>query len=266
MPYHPCTLPVAYQNLPSVIAHRGASGHAPENTLAACQLAVDQGIQWLEVDVALSADGVPVIFHDDTLERCSNGHGRLIQHTLTELQQLDYGRWYDDRFAGESILQLQHLLHFAARHHIGLNLEIKPVSGQEHPTVWAVASLLHRLPIAFPVLLSSFNPLALEYCQQLMPEYSRAWLTEVLPDDWLRRLEQYQCAGIHYCADFHDSAMVSAIREAGFHVLAYTVNDPLQAAQLLSSGVNAVFSDYPGHLQRSLSSPEQHLNHTILTH
>lgn len=266
MPYHLHTAPLAYQDLPAVIAHRGASGQAPENTLAACQLAVEQGAQWLEVDVALSADGVPVIFHDDTLERCSNGHGRLLQHSLTELEQLDCGGWYDEQFAGEPILQLQHLLHFAARHQIGLNLEVKPVFGQEQPTVWALASLLHRLPISFPVLLSSFNPLALEYCQQLLPEYNRAWLTETIPTDWLRRLEHYQCSGLHYCADFHDSNTVSTIREAGFRVLAYTVNDPVQAARLLSDGVNAVFSDYPGHLLRSLSTSEQHLDHSILTH
>lgn len=266
MPYQSRLASFTYQDLPRVIAHRGASGDAPENTLSACQLAVDQGARWIEVDIALAADGVPVVFHDENLERCSSGHGRLIQHTAGQLQKLDCGSWYSDDFAGESMLLLQQLLRFAARHHVGLNLEIKPVFGREQNTVWAIATLLRQFPVSFPIVFSSFNPLALEYCHQFMPEYSRAWLTEALPDNWLHLLERYRCSGIHYCADFHNSQQITDIREAGYRVLAYTVNEPEQAAWLLSSGVNAIFTDYPGKMQRSLATSEHGQNEAFLTH
>ena len=256
----------AYSDLPDIIAHRGACGDAPENTMAAMQQAVEQGARWIEVDVALSADGVPVIFHDETLERCSNGHGYVIQHTAGQLQQLDCGSWFAADFASEPVLLLEQLLRFAMHHQIGLNLEIKPVFGREQNTVWAVANLIQKLPINTPILFSSFNPLALEYCHQLMPEYSRAWLTEALPDNWQSLLERFHCSGIHYCAEFHHNRLVCDIRNAGYRVLAYTVNDPEQASWLLSAGVNAVFSDYPGKLIRRTAAPEATLFDSLLTH
>ena len=269
MPYRRRLAPAstcAYADLPTVIAHRGASGHAPENTMAAFQHAIEQGARWIEVDVALTADGIPVIFHDETLERCSNGHGYLIQHTAGQLQQLDCGHWFSEEFKGENLVLLEQLLRFAMHHQIGLNLEIKPIFGREQNTVWAVANLIQKLPINTPILFSSFNPLALEFCHQLMPEYSRAWLTEALPDNWQSLLERFHCSGIHYQAEFHHNRLVCDIRNAGYRVLAYTVNDPEQASWLLSTGVNGVFSDYPGELIQRTSAPELTVSDSLLTH
>ncbi len=255
-----------YRHIPHIIAHRGASGEAPENTLAACEKAVTQGATWLEVDIAITADGVPVVFHDATLDRCSNGQGRLIQHTYGYLQRLDCGSWFHPSFAGERILTLAQLLRFARMHQLGLNLEIKPITGREQNTVWAIAQALKNTPVTIPILISSFNPVALRLSQQLLPEITRAWLTEALPDNWRVLLEQYQCSGIHYCADFHQTNQVQAIREAGYKVLAYTVNDIEQAAFLMGCGVNAVFTDYPGKMIVRMPAPGDALCEAWVTH
>ena len=84
--------------MPRIIAHRGASGNAPENTLAAIQMASDHGASWIEIDVNISRDGVPVLFHDDGLSRCSNGTGLVIEHSLSSLKSLDAGSWFGDEF------------------------------------------------------------------------------------------------------------------------------------------------------------------------
>lgn len=132
--------------------------------------------------------------------------------------------------------------------------------------MWAIANLIQKLPINTPILFSSFNPLALEYCYQLMPEYSRGWLTEALPDNWQSLLERFHCTGIHYRGEFHHNQLVSDIRHAGYYVLAYTVNNAEQASWLLSAGVNAVFSDYPGKLLRRTSAPQTGVCESLMTH
>ncbi|MDO6681115.1 glycerophosphodiester phosphodiesterase family protein [Oceanobacter sp. 5_MG-2023] len=230
----------------TVIAHRGASRLAPENTLAAFRLAQQAGASWIEVDVALSADGQAVIFHDERLDRCTNGHGWLLLHTLIELQQLDAGSWFADHFCHERIPTLQALLHWACQHSIGLNLEIKAVVGREAETVQALV-MAYQATLAetgmVPILLSSFNPLSLQYARSALPEVPRALLTEAIPADAALRLTRLGCEGLHFCADLADPEVIRTLANAGFNLRAYTVNNPTQADSLLAMGVNAVFSD-----------------------
>ena len=94
-------------NLPKITAHRGASGNAPENTLAAIRLAAGEDAQWIEIDVNISRDGVPVLHHDDGLERCSNGQGLVIEHPVDYLRSLNSGNWFVEIFKGETIDTLE---------------------------------------------------------------------------------------------------------------------------------------------------------------
>jgi glycerophosphoryl diester phosphodiesterase len=247
----------AYHRLPSVIAHRGASGEAPENTLPAFERAAMQGAHWLEVDVCLSADGQPVIFHDEKLNRCTNGRGWLIQHTLAELQQLDAGLWFAESFRGTRIATLAELLDFARQHDMGLNLEIKPVIGREAETVWAMRQELLNHPMHQPVLLSSFNTTALRCARTHMPHLTRALLTEAIPRDWQQRLQELECSGLHVCAELIEPALLEQVIHAGYRALAWTVNDPEQAERLYSLGVNAVFTDFPARLLKSAAISQQ---------
>src|SRR5512136_2058667 len=106
------------------VGHRGARGHAPENTLASFDLAVEMGVNVVETDVHLSKDGEVVLIHDHTVDRTTNGHGFVKDLTLAELKQLDAGAWFDPRFAGEGVLTLGELLAWA-HNRVGVAIEIK---------------------------------------------------------------------------------------------------------------------------------------------
>lgn len=240
-----------YSQIPPVIAHRGASQLAPENTGAAIQMAAQMGASWCEVDVTISADGVAVIHHDADLARCSNGTGLVIQKTLAQLRELDMGSWFSKQFAGEKILTLTELLALANKLHLGLNLEIKPTLGREAQTLAAMVSAFQHVPPKHPILLSSFNPYALHEAKRQLPQYPRALNTEAIPNDWQARLHEVDAIGLHFQLEFFAAKEVKALREAGFFCMVFTVNQPEIAQRLLLSGVSAVFSDHPQLLSTS---------------
>ena len=234
-----------YTNLPALIAHRGASAQAPENTLAAFNLAADLGATWLELDVTISQDGIAVIHHDAELERCTNGHGLVIQHSLEELKALDSGSWFAPQFHQERIMTLAELLSLANQRTLGLNIEIKPTLGREHETVQAIAQAMQEVPPRTPILFSSFNPYALQAALIHLPNIPRALCTEAIPLDWAERLNHLHAIGLHFQADFFTEATVSPLLNAGIGLAVFTVNNTEQAKRILHSGVHAMFSDYP---------------------
>jgi glycerophosphoryl diester phosphodiesterase len=120
--------------LPRIIGHRGACGYAPENTLESIRTAADLGIKWVELDVKLTKDGVPVIFHDETLDRTTNGHGNVAETFYADLQNLEAGSWYSDGFAGIKIPTLEEAAELLIDLGLGLNLELKPCPGREKET------------------------------------------------------------------------------------------------------------------------------------
>lgn len=243
----------AYEFIAPVLAHRGACGDAPENTKAAIELAAAQGARWAEVDVTISADGIAVIHHDADLNRCSNGTGLVIQKKLAELKALDAGRWFDPKYTGETILTLTELLTLANHLDLALNLEVKPTIGRESETVWAIAQALQAVPFEHPLILSSFNIHALHACAAHLQHITRALNVEAIPRNWNERLEEAGCQGLHFQKEFADEAQIRALRQAGYHLLVFTVNDPDVARNLLRMGVSGVFSDFPGRLQQALA-------------
>ncbi|GAA6146210.1 glycerophosphodiester phosphodiesterase family protein [Thalassolituus maritimus] len=254
----PGTLPSVYGSMSQVIAHRGASGSAPENTAIAMTEAVKQGADWAEVDVTISADGHAVIFHDNNLNRCSDGNGLVIQKTLKELEKLDAGSWFSPFCAGEKILSLEALLRLADQLDLNLNLEIKPTIGREAETVWAIQQTLARASFGPSILLSSFNYFALKEAQSLLPHYTRALNVEAIPSDWQDRLDSVGAEGLHFASDFIDYNMIEEVVNAGTPLACYTVNDFETAQKLLRAGVSAVFTDYPDRLLLDARPVSQH--------
>lgn len=248
----PFSSPDAYEYLSQVVAHRGASGSAPENTRAAIELAARQGARWAEVDVTISADGVAVIHHDADLARCTNGSGLVIQKRLAELKQLDAGSWYAAEFSQERMLTLTELLVLANQLELGLNLEIKPTIGREPETVWAISQALQQVPFEQPLLFSSFSIHALQSARRHLPHITRGLNVEAIPADWQHRLEEADCAGLHFGREFFDAQQVQAIRAAGYHCMVFTVNNPDEARSLFQAGVDAVFTDFPQRLLQHL--------------
>jgi glycerophosphoryl diester phosphodiesterase len=233
--------------VPAVIGHRGAAGHAPENTLASFRRARALGARWVEFDVKLTRDGHPILMHDDTLDRTTDGRGPVAEADLADVRRLDAGGWFAPEFRGEPVPTLARALAALAELGLGANVEIKPCRGRERETAAAVAELLKRAwPKELPApLLSSFREESLAATRDSAPEFPRALLVREVADGWRRRLEDLGCTGFH-CE--HRRLAEERAREvvaAGFALRCYTVNDRARAATLFGWGVASVFTDYP---------------------
>ncbi|MDA0656458.1 MAG: glycerophosphoryl diester phosphodiesterase [Proteobacteria bacterium] len=233
--------------IPKVIGHRGAAGHAPENTLASIRKASELGAKWVEFDIKLSRDDVLVLMHDDTLGRTTNAKGAVADQELDALQKLDAGSWFDSTFAGERIPSLEETLTLAARLGLGCNIEVKPSPFQDESTALALAKLLGetRHLLAVPILVSSFSKASLVTLHRVLPNVPRGLIVREIPNDWEADLRRLDCVSLHCGEGGLNQAKASAIREAGYELLAFTVNDAKRAATLFGWGVTAVFSDYP---------------------
>lgn len=233
--------------IPPVIAHRGVSAAAPENTLAAFLKAKQLGLNWVEFDVMLAATGEAVVIHDDDLERTTNGKGRVIDAPYRYLKTLDAGSWFNPVFANEGIPLLQEVLHLLYRQQLAANLEIKPLPGHEQATVQRVLEILQANTESLPslLLLSSFSPLVLQMIRKMSPSL---WLG-LLMDEWYVNWQDFcaevQCISINLNHLLLNRTRVEEIKAQGYLVLAYTVNSIRRARELLSWGVDALFSDCP---------------------
>lgn len=224
--------------LPRWIAHRGGGSLAPENTLAGIRLAARLGFRAVEFDVMLSADGTPVLIHDETLERTTDGRGRVCETPDAELFALDAG-------AGERIPRFVDAARLCRELGLLANVEIKPAAGREAATAETVIGLARELWRTAPdkVLLSSFVPEAIVMARDLAPELRRSMLFEAVPGDWLDFCRRVEATALHCDATRVDDAV---LREAAAHdvpVLCYTVDAPEVAADLRRRGVAGFFTD-----------------------
>lgn len=231
--------------LPRVIAHRGASAVAPENTLAALRKASEFGAAWVEFDVKLTRDGVPILFHDDQLERTTNGRGNVAEVTLEQIQALDAGGWFDPAFRGEPVPTFAAALELCATLGLGVNVEIKPCPGRTVATAERVLEVLGaRWPAHMQMpLLSSFEQACLEVAAAKAPGVPRGYLANRLPRAWSDEMQRYGCATLHLSQRWVGRWQIQALREAGVPLLLYTVDDPARAVNLLEAGAASVFTD-----------------------
>jgi glycerophosphoryl diester phosphodiesterase len=231
---------------PRWIAHRGAGNLAPENTLAAFRLGAEYGFRMFECDVRLSADGVPFLLHDRTLERTSNGRGVAGDHSWGELARLDAGAWHSHRYAGEPLASLEALLRFCLANGYALNIEIKPTPGIERRTGEVVAQLAARLwaGAAAPTpLLTSFALDSLRGAKDVQPELPRGLLLDRLRVGWLDAARELDCAAIVCDHALWDAATVARVHAAGMRALSYTVNDEWAARRLIDLGTDGIITD-----------------------
>nr|WP_043743265.1 glycerophosphodiester phosphodiesterase [Paramagnetospirillum magneticum] len=230
-----------------LIGHRGLAGLAPENTLASFRTAAAHGLAMVEFDVRLSRDGVPLVFHDDTLERTTSGTGPVAERNWAEIAGLDAGSWFAPAFAGECVPSLEQVLGLCLDLGLGINLEIKPDEGREAETAEAALALALRLwpeSVSAPVI-SSFETICLDVARRVAPHWPRALLAEALPDDWREQATRLEASALHLDHRTLDADVVTGIMAAGLPARAYTVNDPARARILGHWGVAAVFADFP---------------------
>ncbi|TKI69519.1 glycerophosphodiester phosphodiesterase [Sulfurimonas crateris] len=245
-----------------VAAHRGARSIAPENTLSSLQKSIGR-CDFVEIDAGLSKDGVVVVMHDDTLQRTTDvakmeifkGRApyRVCDFTYDELLKLDYGSWFEQNSAHkEPLLTLKIALEFIKKNGMFINVEIKDISNffEDKIVVDAVIKEIEDAEMQESVLLSSFRHEYLKETKSILPDLPTAALFEGnFRDDLLEYLGDLQVEACNLDDGSVDEKRVKMLREAGFLVGVYTVNDPKRAEELFEMGVNYIFSDS---LDRSL--------------
>jgi glycerophosphoryl diester phosphodiesterase len=230
---------------PRIIAHRGGGSLAPENTLAALRCGRGHGYRAVEIDVKLTSDGIAVLMHDATLERTTNGTGPVKARTWQELSRLDAGAWHSPAFRGEPVAGFEAVAHFLRESGMCVNVEIKPNPGDEAVTGERVAELCAQYWQGAEVLplLSSFSVVSLEAAQRARTQLPRALLMDHPGPGDLARLAALGCASINCDHAGLDPGGIALFQDAGYRVLAYTVNDPERAQLLFDWGVDGVFTD-----------------------
>lgn len=232
---------------PTIFAHRGASAYAPENTLAAFELAVRQNADAIELDAKLTADGHVVVIHDPTLERTTNGQGQVTKLTLAELQKLDAGSYFDPAFQAERIPTLDEVFERVGKD-IYINVEITNYTAPLDALPLKIAECVHRHQMQERVIFSSFNWLSLWRIHLLVPEAPLGLLA--LPGQWgwparsrLGRLVRYH--SLHPALEDVTPALVQQAHRLGAKVFVYTVNRREDMHRLLEMGVDGIFTDDP---------------------
>jgi glycerophosphoryl diester phosphodiesterase len=232
--------------LPRVIGHRGAAGAAPENTLAGIRKAKELGASWIEFDVKLTSDGHAILFHDDRLERTTDGRGPVAATTLAAIRRLDAGSWFGPAFRGEPVPTFDEALMLCVELGLGINIEIKPCRHREAETAGvAMAALRRGWPRHMPVpVVSSFAPACLRVARELAPELPRGYLAGRLPRRWQALLAEYGCATLHLDQRWLGGPQRAAVTAAGVPLVLYTVNDGERARRHLARGVTSVITDH----------------------
>ena len=230
---------------PRWIAHRGAGRLAPENTLAAFRLGAAHGYRAFECDVKLSADGVPFLLHDASLDRTTSQRGIAAQRTWSDLSRIDAGAWHSRGFAGEPIPSLAAIAAYVRGNAFMLNIELKPTPGQELETGRVVGQEVLRLwqGADVPPLFSSFRPESLQGARESAPEVPRALLVDTLWDGWFETARSLGCAAVVSNYAVMDRGTLERLHGAGLRGLVYTVNDPAPAWQLLAMGIDGIITD-----------------------
>jgi len=227
------------------VGHRGGGTLAPENTLAGIRKAAAVGLAAVEFDVMLSADSVPVLIHDETLERTTDGRGAVAATPYARLAELDAGAWFGREFQGEPVPSFEQAGKLCVALGLWANVEIKPAPGFERQTGAIAAKMAQALwrGISPAPLLSSFYPAALEAAGESAPGLDRGLLVEHIEPGWADTAKALACVSVHGNREYLTQAQVDEIRAAGYWLLCYTVNDPKNARRLFSWGVDAIFTD-----------------------
>lgn len=233
---------------PAIIAHRGASAHAPENTLAAFQLALQQQADGIEMDTMLTADGYVVVIHDQTVDRTTEGSGRVKEKTLAELRELDAGSHFDIAFRGEPIPTLEEVFELLGTQ-IFINIELSNYSSPFDSLPEKVASLVRRYGMGPRILFSSFNPVALKRIQRLVPGAPVGLLAlpgsrGALARGFLGKvLVPYQA--LHPALADVNPKLVQRLHKENRRIYVFNVHTSAEIRQVIHLEVDGIFVDDP---------------------
>ncbi len=253
--------------IPQIIGHRGCAGYAPENTIEAIHTAADMGVKWVEIDVKITKDDIPIIFHDDTLERTTNDHGKIADKTLSEIKELDCGSWYGESFIGVQIPTLEEVIDVLLERDLGLNLELKPCEGRDKDTAEIALDLLSSIWDDHDNLyISSYSMVSLERAADMASDWSRGivmgynskkdWIESLkakkLPEDFPKISQYLELSAVSIDQEFCSNLITKEILNQNMHIIPYNVNDARRAIELQHLGIKNFISDYPDEIEDSL--------------
>ena len=229
-----------------VIAHRGASGHAPENTLGAFKKAVAMGATFIETDLQLSRDARFVAIHDSTVNRTTNGDGVVHEMTLAELRRLDAGSWFGSEFAGERIPTLEELLAFSKKNDVVFYLEMKPAGswGGEHALIGALRES-GEIPRSVVI---SFDASIVLNLRKIEPTLMTGLLYDGQIENPVKKAVEVGARQLLVRGDLVTPALLTEARKKDLQVVCWTVNHPAHMRMLMAAGVDGIMSDYPDRL------------------
>lgn len=228
-----------------ILAHRGASFYAPENTLAAFQLAYQQGAHGIETDVHLTKDDIPVMIHDDVIDRVTVYKGPVRSYTYAELKHLDIGSWYHPRYHQERLLTLADFLEWASDKHLILNIELKTNKGHYDGIETIVCQHINRFNMANRVVLSSFNAQSIAKIKEINQQLLTAWLRSTIPYPLEKKLTQVNADGLHLKYKALNNNVVKKLHEKGFYIGSYTVNRADHLRRCFKLGCDMIITDRP---------------------
>jgi glycerophosphoryl diester phosphodiesterase len=232
---------------PLIYAHRGASAHAPENTISAFLLAIEHGADGIEFDVKVTRDGRVIVLHDQTLQRTTTGSGDLKNYTYDELRKLDAGLKFSTKYTIEKLPTLEEVFE-AVGNRIGINIELTNYATPGDDLVERVASIVASVKDTSKVMFSSFNWGNLKKAHKLCPGINCGILALPGIAGWLSRshfTRNVPHEAVHpYFADVYKNS-VKNWHEQGFKVNIWTVNDPKEMLRLKDIGVDMIMTDDP---------------------
>jgi glycerophosphoryl diester phosphodiesterase len=229
-----------------VIAHRGASGHAPENTLAAFKKAVAMGATFIETDLQMSRDARLVAIHDATLKRTTSGEGLVHDMTLAQLRQLDAGSWFGSEYAGERIPTLEEILSFSKKNDVVFYLELKPQGswGGEHALIGALRES-GEIPRAVVI---SFDAAVVLNLRKIEPTLMTGLLYDGQIENPIEKAVEVGARQLLVRGDLVTPALLTGARKRDLQVVCWTVNHPAHMRALIGAGIDGIMSDYPDRL------------------
>ncbi|RTE65440.1 glycerophosphoryl diester phosphodiesterase [Amphritea opalescens] len=226
-----------------VMGHRGVPSLAPENTLGGFIKAIELGARWLELDVTLLGDLTPVVHHDNSLDRCSDGSGLLSQLALKDLDNINNAALFPD-WPFEPVPTLKDVLVLLMQKGVGLNLEIKRHQFSSALISQIVVDQLLQHFLSDKLVVSSFDVEVLAECLRLAPEIPRGLICSRLPSDWQSLALELELTSIHCDGRYLNQAQTLAIKDQGYRLFCWTINDALLADRLWGWGIDGLMTDY----------------------
>jgi glycerophosphoryl diester phosphodiesterase len=236
---------------PWLIAHRGASGYAPENTLAAYRKAAELGALFIETDLHVTRDFQFVAIHDATLERTTNGRGSVRAHGLAQLRALDAGSWFAPEFSGERLPTLEEILQFVKSTDVGFYLEIKSEAawGAHHSLV----SSLRGAEEEARVIVISFDGASIEELRLLDATLMTGLLCDRAEEDMVERALHFGARQLLPRGDLVSAELVQRAHRSDLQVVTWTLNEPGEMRAAIAAGVDGIMTDYPDRLRDVLN-------------